>query len=64
MTPTEAHLKLLRNGVKVYPELYGYSWKICHEINGKVTVFDKRLRTVKEINEAIEKTCIYLANKL
>jgi hypothetical protein len=64
MTTNEAHLKCIRNGLKVYAEVYGYTWKICYALNGKITVFDKKLRTNKEINTALEKTLIHLANKL
>lgn len=66
MGAIEAHLKCLKNGLKVYPIPDGYGrWKICVEKpNGRKKIYDKLLRSTKEINTALESTLIYLANRL
>lgn len=71
MNPTQAHLICIRNGLKVVAEpfrsLSGYTYvaKIHVFLNGKIlTKYDKELRTPEAINEALEKTYVYLANKL
>lgn len=66
MLPSKAHHLCIKKGIKVYPIPDGYGrWKMCVELpNEKPKAFDKLLRTDKEIQEAKEKTVVYLVEKL
>ena len=67
MDAVSAHLKCLRNGLTVYPVIvpYTHTWKIRVDKNEKqLKVYPKVLRSAKEVNEALEKTIIFLAQKL
>ena len=52
-----------KNKIKVYPIKTVVGWKIQVVINNKKTTYDKVLLNKKEINVAIYKSYLYLAEK-
>ena len=52
-----------KNKIKVYPVKTVVGWKIQVVINNKKTTYDKVLLNKKDINVAIYKSYLYLANK-
>lgn len=60
MDINEAMTKCFKKNIKVYPEIKGSVYKVVININGKETV-GKKTFSQKTINEAMEKTYIYLA---
>ena len=65
MTPQPALQTCLQHNVKVYPISVKHSgkWKIQINNNGNLTTFDKEVYP-KELNQALEKTILFIAKKL
>jgi hypothetical protein len=64
MSINEAMSICFKNGIKVYPVIYGKKHKIEYSLNGKSqTRYEKILQNSKEISIAMKKTYVYLANK-
>jgi hypothetical protein len=55
-------------GVKIYPIYSNIYSSNCFLIqvnnNGKITTYEKKLRLSKEINDALQKTYVFIAKKL
>ncbi len=60
---SDKNYKLIKAGIKVYPNAENGKFKIHVNNNGNLTIFKKEIPQ-KEVNEAINKTISFMYDKL
>lgn len=56
--------RCLKNNIIIYPEVYGYKFKICVKIGNENPIVYNKILESKEVNSAMTKTIIYYSNKI